>query len=157
MAAEGGLRESIADALVRPETRRFVTYRWEREPDILALYFGAEWCAPCHAFVPELKRVHAALEQAGADTEVVYVSLDESEREMRRYMRAQDMPWPAIDHRRLPAMPAVRALGGIAPPNLVLLDRDGNVLASGWHERRYTGLAPVLRSWVERVRTAKGR
>jgi len=157
MAADGSLRESIAGALVRPEAQRFVAYRWEREPDILALYFGAEWCAPCHAFVPELKRVHAALKQAGADTEVVYVSLDESEREMRRYMRAQDMPWPAIDHRRLPAMPAVRALGGIAPPNLVLLDRDGNVLASGWDERRYTGLAPVLRSWVGRVRAAKDR
>lgn len=156
-AADGGLRESIAGALVRPEAQRFVAYRWEREPDVIALYFGADWCGPCHAFVPELKRVHAALRQAGADTEVVYVSLDESEREMRRYMRAQAMPWPAIDYRRLPAMPVLRALGGIAPPNLVLIDRDGNVLASGWRERHYTGLAPVLQSWVERVRAEKGR
>lgn len=152
VAADGDLRESLAGALVRPEAQRFVAYRWEREPDVIALYFGADWCGPCHAFVPELKRVHAALKQTGANTEVVYVSLDESEREMRRYMRSQDMPWPAIDYRRLPAMPAIRALGGIAPPNLVLVDREGNVLASGWQGRRYTGLTPVLKSWVEHVR-----
>lgn len=151
-AADGGLRESIAGALVRPEAQRFVAYRWEREPDVIALYFGANWCGPCHAFVPELKRIHATLKQAGADTEVVYVSLDESEREMRRYMRLQCMPWPAIDYRRLPAMPAIRALGGIASPNLVLVDREGNVLASGWQGRRYTGLTPVLKSWAEHIR-----
>lgn len=151
VAAETDLRASIAKALVVPTGQRFVGYRWDAEPEIVALYFGADWCGPCHAFVPELKRVRAALKQAGADTEVVYVSLDESEREMRRYMRHQGMPWPAIDYRRLSSMPALRRLGGVAPPNLVLLDRRSRVLASGWQGRHYTGLAPVLQAWVARV------
>lgn len=147
-ARDPGLRASIANALVVPGEQRFETYRWPRESRIVALYFGADWCAPCHAFMPELKQVYAALRAAGADTEVVYVSLDTSESEMRRYMRYQSMPWPAIDYRRLKALPAVRALGGPAPPNLVLLDRDGTVLASGWHGRRYGGLQSVLKTWV---------
>lgn len=150
---DGGtdLRTSIAEALVIPTEQRFVGYRWETEPEIVALYFGADWCGPCHAFVPELKRIRAALKEAGADTEVVYVSLDESEREMRRYMRSQQMPWPAVDYRRLSSIPMLRRLGGVAPPNLVLLDRQSNVIASGWHGRRYTGLAPVLQAWMARL------
>lgn len=149
--APPGLREDIADALVRPQGPRFAAYRWPREPEIVALYYGAGWCAPCHAFVPELRAVYDALRAAGADTEVVYVGLDASEREMHRYMTRQAMPWPAIDHRRVERMPGLRALGGMAPPNLVLLDREGRVLASGWAGRRYAGLAPVLCAWVERV------
>lgn len=142
------LRASISTALVRPDGARLVPYRWEREPEVVALYFGADWCGPCHAFVPTLREVRDALRAAGADTEVVYVSLDTSESEMRRYMRLQSMPWPAIDPRRLRGLPALRALGGLAPPNLVLLDRDGRVLATGWQGRRYAGLQPVLEAWL---------
>ncbi|MCC8536817.1 thioredoxin-like domain-containing protein [Xanthomonas axonopodis pv. poinsettiicola] len=145
------LRREIAQALVVPATDRMQTFRWTREPAVIALYFGADWCGPCHAFVPELIRVRAALREAGADTEVVYVSQDHSQAQMRRYMRLQQMPWPAIDYRRLPALPALRRLAGTAPPNLVLLDRNGTVLASGWQGRRYTGLVPVLRSWSAHV------
>ncbi|MCD9004801.1 alkyl hydroperoxide reductase [Luteimonas sp. XNQY3] len=153
-ASDPGLRDSIARHLVRPEGARFVPFRWEREPDIVALYFGADWCGPCHVFVPTLREVRDALRAAGADTEVVYVSLDTREADMRRYMRLQDMPWPAIDHRRLRTLPAIRALGGTAPPNLVLIDRDGRVLASGWDGRGYTGLQPVLDAWMQRSATS---
>lgn len=146
------LRDVIADALVRPEGAGFAPYRWQHEPEIVALYFGADWCAPCHAFVPTLREVRDALRAAGADTEVVYVSLDASDADMRRYMRTKRMPWPAIDPRRLRTLPAVRALGGIAPPNLVLVDRGGRVLASGWDKRHYVGLRPVLDVWIDRLR-----
>lgn len=150
-AQESSLRASITNSLVVPTEERFEAFRWEREPRFLALYFGAEWCPPCHAFLPDLKRFHAALREAGADTEVVYVSLDSSQAEMRRYMRRHSMPWPAIDYRRLKTLSAIRALAGLAPPNLVLLDRDGSVLANGWRGRRYQGLQPVLTAWLAAV------
>lgn len=143
------LRREIAAALVVPGADRMQPYRWQREPALIALYFGADWCGPCHAFVPTLAQVRDALREAGADTEVVYVSQDESEAQMRRYMRAQRMPWPAIDYRRIDAIPALRRLAGQAPPNLVLLDRDGNVLASAWQGRRYLGPETVMRRWLE--------
>lgn len=151
-AQQTDLRESIAGALVRPDQHRFVSDRWTHEPEIMVLYYGADWCAPCHAFVPELRRVRDALRAGGADTEVVFVSLDESTRDMHRYMRRQQMPWPAIDHRRLPALPAIRRLGGVAPPALVVIDRDGRVLDSAWDGRRYRGLQPVLATWLEHAR-----
>lgn len=143
------LVDRIADVLVVPAEDRFVAHCWVRPPDIVALYYGADWCGPCHAFVPELARTHAALRAAGVDTDVVYVSRDESEQDMRRYMRLQRMPWPAVDYRRLPAMHALRQLGGPAPPNLVLIDRDGDIIANAWDGRRYLGLQPVLRAWID--------
>ncbi|CAD0355637.1 thioredoxin-like domain-containing protein [Xanthomonas hortorum] len=155
-AAQQGprLRREIAETLVVADADRMRPFRWTREPAVIALYFGADWCGPCHAFVPDLVRIRAALREAGADTEVVYVSQDHSETQMRRYMRQQQMPWPAIDYRRIDALPALRRLAGTAPPNLVLLDRAGNVLASGWEGRHYIGLTPVLRTWSEHLRRA---
>ncbi|MBB3342769.1 thiol-disulfide isomerase/thioredoxin [Luteimonas sp. RC10] len=146
--ADPALRAVIDAALVRPDGVDLPAYRWDRPPEIVALYFGADWCAPCHAFSPTLREVRDALRAAGADTEVVYASLDESAAQMRRTMRLRAMPWPAIEPRRLRMLGPVRALGGIAPPNLVLVDREGRVLASGWDGRRYLGLQPVLQAWV---------
>lgn len=155
-AAQQGpqLRREIAEALVVAGADRMQPFRWTHEPEVIALYFGADWCGPCHAFVPDLIRIRTALRQTGADTEVVYVSQDQSQAQMRRYMRQQQMPWPAIDYRRIDTLPALRRLAGAAPPNLVLLDRAGNVLASGWEGRRYIGLTPVLRTWSAHLRHA---
>ncbi|WP_270996162.1 hypothetical protein, partial [Listeria seeligeri] len=71
------------------------------------------------ARLPTLRSVRDALREAGADTDVVYVSLDESEAALWRYMHAQDMPWPVLDPRRAKRMPALQALAGLGPPNLV--------------------------------------
>lgn len=148
-ADAGDLRGNIAAHLVRPHERGFASWNWPREPEVVALYFGADWCGPCHAFVPTLREVRDALQAAGADTEVVYISLDTSAADMRRYMRKQSMPWPAIDHRRLRQLTALRALGGTAPPNLVLVDREGRVIANAWDGHRYLGLQKVLKAWSE--------
>ena len=142
-------REGLADVLVRPNDARFVAAPWTREPEVVAFYFGADWCTPCRAFVPQLREVYAALRAHGADTEVVFVSLDRSEREMLRYMQRQRMPWPAVDRRRLASLPGIRRLEGKGPPNLVLMDRTGRVLASAWEGDEYLGPAKVLAVWLE--------
>ncbi|MGS7840447.1 thioredoxin-like domain-containing protein [Stenotrophomonas forensis] len=145
------LHAQVSASLMRPEQRSLRPMQWSPPPKLVALYFGADWCAPCHAFVPILRSVRDALREAGADTEVVYVSLDESEAALRRYMHAQDMPWPVLDPRRARRMPALQALAGLGPPNLVLIDAYGNVLANGWQGRRYEGLQPVLKAWTKQA------
>ncbi|WP_325167144.1 thioredoxin-like domain-containing protein [Stenotrophomonas sp. S41] len=147
-------RHQIEQNLVVPNEGRSVPYEWARPPSLIALYFGASWCGPCHAFTPELIRIRDALREGGADTEVVYVSSDESELEMRRYMRSEGMPWPAIDYRKLQSLPAIRSLGGMAPPNLVLISSDGKMIANGWHGRRYGGVQPVLQTWLTEANKA---
>jgi len=143
------LRVLINHALVCREGARLVSCPWQNEPEVVALYFGADWCAPCHAFTPRLRQIRQHLLNAGVSTEVVYVSQDSSEADMRRYMRQAAMPWPGISPRRLRTLAAIQTLAGAAPPNLVLIDRNGNVLASGWEGRRYLGLQSVLQTWLE--------
>lgn len=140
--------DPIESNLVRPDASWFVSYQWTQRPKLTMLYFGAEWCGPCHALMPRLHAVYRSLQEAGVDTEVIYVSLDTSEREMHRYMQRARMPWPAVDYRRLANMGTVRSLGGPAPPTLVLIDQRGKVLASAWSGRRYTGTTSVMQSWV---------
>jgi len=142
------LRVLINSALVCPNGARLVACPWENKPDIIALYFGAHWCVPCHAFTPKLREIRQHLLDAGINTEVVYVSQDSSEADMRRYMRHANMPWPGISPRRLRTLPAIQALAGAAPPNLVLIDTNGHVIASTWEGRRYLGLQSVLQHWL---------
>jgi thiol-disulfide isomerase/thioredoxin len=148
------LRDALAAALVRPSDTRFVPYIWSQEPEVIALYYGAAWCAPCHELVPKLKNVYEQLRKVGANTEVVFVSLDRSEREMRLYMTRQGMPWPALDRRRLPSLPGIQILAGKAPPNLVLIDRTGRVLASAWAGDSYLGPTAVLAAWLRHFEPA---
>ncbi|OAM90449.1 hypothetical protein AW736_07905 [Termitidicoccus mucosus] len=147
-----GARTELRRALVCTTESRFIPYRWAKEPDVVAVYYGADWCAPCHEFVPKLKAVYEELRRHGANTEVVFVSLDYSKRAMLRYMQQQQMPWPAVDYRRLPSLPALRRLAGEGPPNLVLIDREGRILASAWQEKIYLGTSAVLRSWIALTR-----
>jgi len=150
VSAENSLYSTISTSLVRPDGARLIRYQWQQEPDVIALYFGADWCTPCHAFTPQLREVYETLRAAGASTEVVYVSLDTTESDMRRYMRQAVMPWPAITPRRLRTLPAIGALAGPAPPNLVLVGREGELLASAWDGRRWLGLQQVLHTWTQR-------
>ncbi|KAF1016834.1 MAG: hypothetical protein GAK31_00093 [Stenotrophomonas maltophilia] len=141
------LHAQVSAALMQPQARSLEPLQRPTPPRLIALYVGADWCGPCHAFVPTLRVVRDALRAAGADTEVVYVSQDESEAALRRYMHAQQMPWPVLAPRRAARLRGLQAVVGLAPPNLVLIDADGQVLANGWHGRRYDGLQPVLKTW----------
>lgn len=143
-------RSDLGGSLERlDKNERVAAYEWPQEPEIVALYFGADWCAPCHVFLPKLRAVYDQLRAAGADTEIVFVSLDRSATEMRRYMTQAKMPWPAVAWHRREQLPAVQALAGKAPPNLVLLDRAGRVLASAWDGDTYTGPTSVLAVWLK--------
>ncbi|MDF2494923.1 MAG: alkyl hydroperoxide reductase/Thiol specific antioxidant/Mal allergen [Sphingomonas sp.] len=95
----------------------------------VALYYGASWCGPCRAFVPELIAAYPRLRAMG--TEVIFVSDDRSCAAALDYARASRMPWlllPCDAHRRR----ALRALGGTALPGLVVVDRDGRQRATSW-------------------------
>jgi len=52
---------------------------------VLALYFSASWCPPCHAFTPKLVETAEALRAAGTPLELVFVSSDKNTAEFAKY------------------------------------------------------------------------
>lgn len=52
---------------------------------VLGLYFSAHWCPPCRAFTPELSKKYTALQEAGKDFELVFVSSDRNQKGFDEY------------------------------------------------------------------------
>lgn len=65
---------------------------------VLGLYFSAHWCPPCKAFTPVLGEKYKALQAAGKDVEMVFVSSDRNEKAFDEY-RAE-MPFLAMQFDR---------------------------------------------------------
>lgn len=95
----------------------------------IAIYYGASWCGPCRAFVPELIAAYPRLRAQGV--EIVFVSDDATCAAALDYARTGRMPWlllPCDAARR----GYLRRLGGEALPGIVVVDRDGVPIHSSW-------------------------
>lgn len=93
------------------------------------VYYGASWCGPCRAFVPELIAAYPRLRAQG--TEVLFVSDDPSCATALDYARSSRMPWLLLPcHRRYRAQ--LRLLGGSALPGIVVLDAEARIVRSSW-------------------------
>lgn len=114
------------------------------------VYFSAGWCPPCHRFTPQLVSFYRA-EQPRHRCALIMVDEDPSPEEEQRYIDEFDMPWlfarwqGALWHRLHDAY----ANRGI--PQLVLLNRDGVVLADSFDGTTYVGPEHVLDAYRELV------
>jgi len=98
------------------------------EPEFYVFYEGANWCGPCHQFAPILAAYYRAQMAGGDDNfEVIFLSADNSEAEMRTYMQKMEMPWPAVRFRDAEDR-MFKNYGGRYVPRLVVTDRLGRVL-----------------------------
>src|SRR6185503_11111546 len=68
-------------ALEGKKTRRFDDTKLA-EKKYIAVYFSAHWCAPCRAFTPKLVEWYNANKAANPHFELVFVSADNSEKDM---------------------------------------------------------------------------
>ncbi len=120
------------------------------ETQVFALYYGASWCAPCRAFSPDLVKFVERVAAANPRLTVVLMSNDKSDAAMYGYMREEKMPWTAL---RLSDLTGQRALtaymkGGI--PQLVVVDRQGMVLADSYRGATYIGPVAAMQE-LERI------
>ena len=101
--------------------------------------FWATWCAPCVAEVPALKAIHAEF-AADPRFQVVSLSLDENEADLRRYVDADKLDWPQAMVG--PESPIVAAYGATAIPATFLVGPDGRITA---RDRRGIALKQAIR------------
>eukprot|EP00903_Cladosiphon_okamuranus_P013920 g12948.t1 len=95
---------------------------------MIGVYVSAGWCPPCRAFSPVLS--NWAKERKN-EFEVVFVSLDKSEPEMKNYVAGKGFV-------RLPFEPesarheAARSFGVQALPTLIIVNGDNGNIVTSW-------------------------
>lgn len=117
---------------------------------VFVLYYGASWCGPCRTFSPELVKF---AERVGPDNPglmIVLMSNDKSDAAMYGYMREESMPWTAMPLSQLNRQPSLTGYlkGGI--PHLVVVDRQGTVLADSYRGSTYIGPLAAMQQ-LERI------
>lgn len=118
--------------------------------DFLLLYFSGHWCGPCRSFTPELVKYYNE-KQGGHLFQVLFVSSDHSDTEMKHYMQSAGMPWPAVVYHSEARKMIKRQYAGSGIPQLVLLDKNGRILADSFKGKKYLGPRHVLTALDERL------
>ncbi len=93
-------------------------------------YFGASWCAPCHAFSPTLVKYLEATLPKHPELEAVFLSDDKAVGPMYAYMKEEKMPMPAVPPQAVNQSPLLVSYAANTIPQLVVVDRFGRVLAT---------------------------
>jgi len=111
---------------------------------LLAFYFSAQWCGPCRKFTPQLVDYYKRVAPEHPEFEIVFYSRDRSLFAMEKYMREENMPWPAIDFSKLKEKEVLAKNAGSGIPSLVLVDSTGKVISSSYAGSQYVGPEKVL-------------
>ena len=111
---------------------------------LLAFYFSAQWCGPCRKFTPQLVDYYKRVAPEHPEFDIVFYSRDRSLFAMEKYMREENMPWPAIDFSRLKDKEVLAKNAGSGIPSLVLVNSTGKVISSSYAGSQYVGPEKVL-------------
>ena len=145
-ANASGIYNFVKGDLVRPLNGTLVHADDEAlsHKKLIAFYFSAQWCGPCRKFTPQLVEYYNRVAAQHPEFEIIFFSLDKSESAMEAYMRQDNMPWPALDYKKLKEKEALKKNAGDGIPSLVLVDQTGRVLSSSYAGSEYLGPAKVL-------------
>jgi thiol-disulfide isomerase/thioredoxin len=90
----------------------------------VALYFSADFCKPCHEFLPLLKDFYEEVNEDEKKVEIVYVSLDKTQDAQEKYHK-QMGPWPRIAYANEAEREQLKAKYGVEKiPSIIVLDTD---------------------------------
>lgn len=115
-----------------------------KDAKYIALYYSAGWCGPCRAFTPELVKFYNENKGKIPGFELVFLSQDNSEPEMEKYMAEMSMPWPALRYSAVRTSSSLMKYAGRGIPCLVLINDKGEVLSNSYAGERYLGPGKVM-------------
>lgn len=99
------------------------------QAQVIALYYGASWCGPCRQFSPSLVKFVNRVMPENPHLAVVMLSNDKTDPPLYAYMRDEAMPWPVVTLSRVNKIPLLTGYVKNGIPQLVIVDRHGQVLA----------------------------
>lgn len=157
-AGEASVFQELIDGkLVAVNGKRVAKYEMGEEPQYYAFYFSASWCGPCKAFTPKLISFYNGNPSAKKTFEVIFMSRDRSENAMEDYMAGDQMPWPAVRFRDADRIDEIKKYMGRGIPCLVLVDREGKVIADSYVDGNYVGPTSVMEKMGELAQSTAAR
>jgi len=94
--------------------------------DVVVLYFSAHWCPPCRQFTPNLKKFVETLQSTGDQSmKVIFVSRDQSEMDMWKYIHESHGNWLAVNYAGNGRDQLCQRYGVSGIPALVVLNQVG--------------------------------
>lgn len=146
------LGERLVDGAGRPVAQADFA-----DAQIFVLYYGASWCGPCRQFSPDLVKFINEVGPKNPRMKVVLMSNDKKDADMFGYIAAEKMPWSAMPLSQLNKAPSLLRYVRGSIPHLVVVDRQGNVLADSYRGNQYVGprvpmqaLAALLETGIAR-------
>ncbi len=142
---ETNLTKWLSTRLIARDGKSVKRFRESKVPqaEYIAFYYSASWCPPCKAFTPKLVEFYNKNRAKHDNFELVYVSSDSNEEAQEKYMLDYKMPWPAVKYGDVKNK-IVGKYAGSGIPCLVVVDRDGNVLADSYVDGKYVGPSTVM-------------
>ena len=116
---------------------------------MVLLNFCAKWCGFCAPEMPYIKEAYEHHHKDGFD--VIGVSLDESEAELREFIEEYNIPWLQIFDGKGWDSELTRYFGIKSVPSQWLIDRDGKIISV---ETRGEQLGQLIK-WTELTRVGK--
>ena len=113
---------------------------------MVLLNFCAKWCGFCASEIPYIKEVYDNHRKDGFD--VIGVSLDENETDLREFIEEHDIPWLQIYDGKGWDSELARYFGINSVPSQWLIDRDGKILSVSTRREQ---LEQLLK-WIEITR-----
>ena len=109
------------------------------DKQFFVLYFGASWCPPCGKFAPEFVKFMKDFQPKHPELQVVFLNEDKQVADMLKDMTQENMPWPAVPPTALPNCLPITVYESGSIPQLVIVDRFGNVLADNCPDKDHFG------------------
>lgn len=135
----------LSGSLVKLEGKSLRNYKLESKPTKYYLfYYTASWCAPCQKFTPSLVEFYDANKPESSAFEIVLITSDDSEDDMKGYAVDKQMKWPHLKLSKVEKFRKEFKHPGTGIPNLVLTDLDGKILKSSYEGETYLGPAVVM-------------
>ncbi len=111
---------------------------------VVLVDFWATWCGPCRAAMPQVKELYEQLREQGFD--IVGVNLDKDQEQLAKYLDENEIAWTNLVGDE--ATEIAKKYGVTAIPTMILVDREGTVVAAG---NKLDTLKPALDRLVKKT------